>query len=146
MPVFSFLLGKQKFTSLSNHSRCCLTLDKSRLMIWFFVVVTRISQAPNLAKKCIVHYTTEDQHKRANAAMLIGSYAVSLLGGGIFYHFCFVFFYPVFLFALPRQRSLKLNTFLVWWYAAFLSAFSLLPSARWMNNVVSPQAKRGMHA
>lgn len=41
--------------------------------------LNRKLKAPNLAKKCIVHYTTEDQHKRANAAMLIGSYAVIYL-------------------------------------------------------------------
>ena len=35
------------------------------------------SKSPALNKKNIVHYTTEDQQKRANAAFLIGCYAVS---------------------------------------------------------------------
>ena len=34
-------------------------------------------QSPALSKKSIVHYTTEDQQKRANAAFLIAAYAVS---------------------------------------------------------------------
>jgi len=35
-------------------------------------------QAFSLAKKKIVHYTRPDPQKRANAAFLIGAYAVSV--------------------------------------------------------------------
>ena len=41
-------------------------------------------QAQALAKKCIVHYTSEDPQKRANAAFLISSYAVSSFNSIIF--------------------------------------------------------------
>jgi cell division cycle 14 len=34
----------------------------------------------SLSKKKIVHYTTTDSHKRANAAFLISAYAVIYLG------------------------------------------------------------------
>ena len=43
--------------------------------------------------------------------MLIGSYAVSLLGGGIFYHFCFVFFLPRFPLRSAASTLLKVKHF-----------------------------------
>ena len=47
------------------------------LFHWFLLkYLLYFIQTPNLART-IVHYTTENQHKRANAAVLIGSYAVS---------------------------------------------------------------------
>ena len=42
--------------------------------ILFFVIF----QSFSLAKKKIVHYTSFDARKRANAAFLIGAYAVSI--------------------------------------------------------------------
>lgn len=42
-------------------------------------VPVNIFQSFSLAKKKIVHYTSFDARKRANAAFLIGAYAVSLL-------------------------------------------------------------------
>jgi len=41
--------------------------------------LNRKLKSPALSKKNIVHYTTEDQQKRANAAFLIGCYAVIYL-------------------------------------------------------------------
>jgi len=67
--MFIYLLCLKKIGSINSKHICYL--------VWF--------QAFSLAKKKIVHYTRPDPHKRANAAFLIGAYAVMQ-------HICFIYF------------------------------------------------------
>jgi len=98
-------------------------------------------QAPALAKKCIVHYTTEDQQKRANAALLIGSYAVSWPAFFLFFLIRFlsdcVQWWPSReVVRSPTQlRSVKKD-----WRTLPFSFFLSVSFASWMNNVACPWA------
>ena len=58
---------------------------KSYFKSILIVFVTYFLQSYSLAKKKIVHYTSQDPEKRVNAAFLIGSYAVSF-SWWIFFH------------------------------------------------------------
>jgi len=57
-------------------------------------------QAFSLAKKKIVHYCRSDAHKRANAAFLIGAYAVSALH-------TFIYLFTYFVYLINRVRVAK---------------------------------------
>ncbi len=58
-----------------NHPSCCVVvvIDYS-LDIDFFLYL----QSFTMSRKKLVHYTSYDQKKRANAAVLIGAYAVNI--------------------------------------------------------------------
>jgi hypothetical protein len=76
--VFSHRPGRGAHADecLPNSSLSFYTCPDSHFvsLLTFFQIQFK---SPALSKKNIVHYTTEDQQKRANAAFLIGCYAVS---------------------------------------------------------------------
>jgi hypothetical protein len=80
---FCWLFLKNCFKLQSkNHN----AVVKSALFIYVLCVsryctkLNRKLKSYSLSKKKIVHYTTTDSHKRANAAFLISAYAVIYLG------------------------------------------------------------------
>ncbi|KAM9326768.1 dual specificity protein phosphatase CDC14A [Gastrophryne carolinensis] len=59
--------------------RYCCKLNKKLKSVWQCCALIRKLKSFSLSRKKIVHYTSYDQKKRANAAFLIGAYAVIYL-------------------------------------------------------------------
>ena len=57
-----------------------MTDNANKVMLVSCILYTSLeTQCPSTAKKTLVHYTGPEPRRRANAAVLIGAYAVRLL-------------------------------------------------------------------
>ena len=70
----------QELSQTSSHASATLIFFNSHLSsLRFCTKVNRKLKSYSLSKKKIVHYTSLDSHKRANAAFLIAAYSVIYL-------------------------------------------------------------------